>query len=268
MGQAMNIWLGTSGYSYPEWAGGFFPPSLPPARRFSYYARRFPFVELTDCQRLVPTGDLFRHYARMASEEFRFSVLAPNSVTQEQSYRDLHQFRESIGELNGMLKAVIVEFPQSYHHSSANRRWVEIVADTLNGHHIGFEFAHWTWARPDVMPWMERLGTFLVANEASQLMPLNRTLYARIHTRDPEIWKRSAKERLDFEYAEPMLNDWADGLMKASPNCDDAYIVFSNARDLSALANAESFAELLKTRPGLRVIEPSGPPMQKQPTLF
>jgi len=272
----MNIWLGTSAYSYPEWAGGFFPPSLPPARRFQFYSRRFPFVELNDCLRTVPTGELFTHYARMAPEQFRFSVMAPNSVTHELSYRDLHQFREAVAELNGMLKALIVEFPQTFHHSTSARKWVEIVADTLQPHSVGFEFRHWTWARPDVAPWLDRQGAFLVAVDVPDLAALyprglirsGRTIYIRMHARNPEIWKRSAKERLEFDYTEPMLTHWADALTAAAPQCDNAYIIFNNTKDLTGIANAESLAEMLRNRPGLKVMEAAGPPLPTQPSLF
>src|SRR5262249_46482704 len=39
------IWIGTSGYNYPEWKGSFYPADLPAAKMLPYYAARFPTVE-------------------------------------------------------------------------------------------------------------------------------------------------------------------------------------------------------------------------------
>ena len=41
------IWIGTSGYNYPEWKGTFYPVDLPTAKMLPYYAARFPTVEIT-----------------------------------------------------------------------------------------------------------------------------------------------------------------------------------------------------------------------------
>ena len=42
----MKVWVGTSGYSYPDWVGPFYPEGTRPNRMLSYYARQFPLVEL------------------------------------------------------------------------------------------------------------------------------------------------------------------------------------------------------------------------------
>ena len=42
----MAIWVGTSGYNYPEWKGSFYPETLPAAKMLPYYAERFPTVEI------------------------------------------------------------------------------------------------------------------------------------------------------------------------------------------------------------------------------
>src|SRR5262245_21898231 len=40
------MWVGTSGYNYPEWKGSFYPADLPAAKMLGYYAARFPTVEI------------------------------------------------------------------------------------------------------------------------------------------------------------------------------------------------------------------------------
>ena len=49
------IWIGTSGYNYPEWKGSFYPDTLPAAKMLPYYAGHFPTVEINYC--LLYTSD-------------------------------------------------------------------------------------------------------------------------------------------------------------------------------------------------------------------
>ena len=43
---AMQFFVGTSGYSYKEWKGTFYPEKLPASKMFAYYAERFRTVEI------------------------------------------------------------------------------------------------------------------------------------------------------------------------------------------------------------------------------
>ena len=42
----MNLHVGTSGYSYKEWKGSFYPEKLPAKQMLRYYGERFGAVEL------------------------------------------------------------------------------------------------------------------------------------------------------------------------------------------------------------------------------
>ena len=86
------IWIGTSGYNYPEWKGSFYPADLPAAKMLPYYAARFPTVEINYTFYRMPNeklvGGLGRadavalqadaesappHHARQPAEELRRS---------------------------------------------------------------------------------------------------------------------------------------------------------------------------------------------------
>ena len=51
----MRLWIGTAGYAYPAWAGGFYPPGTPQADYLSVYARHFPAVEINSSFYRPPT---------------------------------------------------------------------------------------------------------------------------------------------------------------------------------------------------------------------
>ena len=58
------IWVGTSGYNYPEWKGSFYPAKLAAAKMLPYYAARFPTVEINYTFYRMPTEKLGRPVGR------------------------------------------------------------------------------------------------------------------------------------------------------------------------------------------------------------
>ena len=54
----MQVWIGTSGYSYPDWVGSFYPAGTRPQRMLSHYCRVFPLVELNFTYYRPPTSEM------------------------------------------------------------------------------------------------------------------------------------------------------------------------------------------------------------------
>src|SRR5271166_6657903 len=75
------IWIGTSGYSYPEWKGSFYPPTLPQAKMFAYYAERFPTVEINNTFYRMPDEKLVSGWAAAAPSQFLFTLKVPQRIT-------------------------------------------------------------------------------------------------------------------------------------------------------------------------------------------
>ncbi|MCI0345148.1 MAG: DUF72 domain-containing protein, partial [Chloroflexi bacterium] len=71
-----RLLVGTSGFSYPDWAPRFFPPGTRPADRLAVYASRLPAVELNATFRRRPTVSAIRGWIRATPPEFRFAVKA------------------------------------------------------------------------------------------------------------------------------------------------------------------------------------------------
>ena len=63
------VWVGTSGYNYPEWKGSFYPADLPAAKMLPYYAARFPTVEINYTFYRMPNGKLVSGWAERVHAE-------------------------------------------------------------------------------------------------------------------------------------------------------------------------------------------------------
>ena len=71
------IRIGTSGWSYPSWRGGFYPDGMQPSDFLRFYAERFDTVELNSTGYRLPSEDQFRRWAESVPDGFRFAVKLP-----------------------------------------------------------------------------------------------------------------------------------------------------------------------------------------------
>ena len=72
----MNLYVGTSGYSYKEWKGSFYPEKLPAKEMLSYYSSRLPAVEINNTFYRLPQRSMLENWKEQVPSEFRFSVKA------------------------------------------------------------------------------------------------------------------------------------------------------------------------------------------------
>ena len=87
------IWIGTSGYNYPEWKGSFYPADLPAAKMLPYYAVRFPTVEINYTFYRMPTEKLVAGWAEqirsfLSAEGIKPAASPPTSPAPESTLRN------------------------------------------------------------------------------------------------------------------------------------------------------------------------------------
>src|ERR1700745_3352321 len=72
-----RAYVGTSGFSYPSWRGGFYPADANPTTFLSFYAERFATVELNTTGYRLPAEEQFASWAAQTPDGFRFAVKMP-----------------------------------------------------------------------------------------------------------------------------------------------------------------------------------------------
>src|SRR5436305_2106937 len=81
----MDIWIGTSGYSYSSWVGDFYPAGTKSNKMLAYYGRHFPLVELNFTFYRVPTPEMLRRHAEQTPPGFRFLVKLPQTISHDEA---------------------------------------------------------------------------------------------------------------------------------------------------------------------------------------
>src|ERR1043165_6264670 len=84
----MKLYVGTSGYSYKEWKGSFYPEQIPAAEMLSYYASRLPAVELNNTFYRLPQRTMVESWKTQVPKDFRFSVKAPQRITHFKRWKE------------------------------------------------------------------------------------------------------------------------------------------------------------------------------------
>ena len=77
----MNLHVGTSGYSYKEWKGNFYPEDLPAKEMLAYYSRRLAAVEINNTFYRLPQASMIENWKAQVPADFRFSIKATQRIT-------------------------------------------------------------------------------------------------------------------------------------------------------------------------------------------
>lgn len=269
------IHLGTSGFSFPDWKGSFYPTGIKQGDLLAYYSHFFQAVELNYSYYTMPSAQKTAALARQVPENFLFTIKAHRSMTHEpdlelkQAYRD---FQEGISPLadQGKLGCVLLQFPWKFQYSQANLAHLKELPQLLSGIPLVVEFRHRSWLRSDVEQLLsERELGFCAVDEPELpgLMPpvakvTGNIAYLRFHGRNREKWWHSnnSSERYDYLYSHQELLEWIPKIEKMKATSERTFIFFNNCHGGQAAKNALSMQKILGLRPP--------DPIPRQQSLF
>lgn len=232
MAQA-KILVGTSGFSYKEWLGNFYPPDLPPARMLEYYAERMPTVEINYTFRAMPKAAMLEGWAARTPPSFRFALKAPQRITHFARLRDAREatdtFIERASVMGERLGPALFQLPPDFKLDlPLLRDFLEILKGRIRA---AFEFRNPSWFNDAVMTALENAGAALCIAETEKLAsPLKRTA--------PHVYIRLRKETYD----DAGLDRWVENLTRVATGADEVFVYFkheSSAPDLAARLRAK-----------------------------
>jgi uncharacterized protein YecE (DUF72 family) len=276
----MDVWIGTSGYSYPDWVGSFYPAGTRLQRMLAYYCRVFPLVELNFTYYRPPTAKMLTRLARQTPTKFQFLVKLPRSLSHEEQTHDLNGFQLAVAALKneGKLAGLLCQLPQAAHRTRTHSAWLERLARELGEYRMAVEFRHRSWANSDVTAWLRDQRMDLVAVDVPDLPNLyprglvrsTERIYIRLHSRQGENWYASGADRYDYEYDDWELTEWARALAEQADRAELAYVLFNNCAGGQAANNAIRMRAIVRQHaPLFQIVEPSPESAEGgQPSLF
>jgi uncharacterized protein YecE (DUF72 family) len=254
-----RVLVGTSGYSFADWVGPFYPPGTPPHRFLGYYARNFDVVEVNSTYYRMPAPGMFERMAAKTPPGFRFVVKLNGAMTHEGS-RDPALYREFVDALQplkdaGKYDGLLAQFPGGFRGGADGRAHLDAMRGLLGEEPLFVEFRHDSWLAPDLAPWLRerRLG-FCAVDEPKLpglLPPVTMVTtddaYVRFHGRnDKTWWGREAGDRYDYEYSKGELEEWLKRVRELADQAKRTYLFFNNCHAGQAARNAKLMQELLR----------------------
>jgi uncharacterized protein YecE (DUF72 family) len=114
----MKIHVGTSGYSYKEWKGNFYPEKISPKEMLRFYSQRLGTVEINNTFYRMPTASLLESWAEQVPETFLFAIKAPQVITHVKRLKDVGEesgyFFKTLSVLGGRLGPILFQFPKTF----------------------------------------------------------------------------------------------------------------------------------------------------------
>ena len=255
-----KFWVGTSGFSYPDWVGPFYPPRTRPTAMLLFYARAFPIVELNFTFYRMPTAGAFEHILRRTPDGFQFLVKMTSEVTHAGNGSCLNQFLNALEPLcrAGRMAGVLCQFPQSFHRTRVASSYLRQLANRLAGYPTFVEFRHRSWDTPRLIREMLALHWGLVSVDVPaisslfprRLLSAGPTIYVRFHSRKTANWYAGDKDRYDYLYGRQELDEWLDGIQDLMAETERVYLLFNNCRKGQAAQNAAQVQRILEERFG------------------
>jgi uncharacterized protein YecE (DUF72 family) len=228
------IHVGTSGYSYPEWRGTFYPERIPGAQMLPYYAERFGTVELNNTFYRMPTAKTIAGWDRDTPTGFVFALKAPRRITHDARLRDvgesLRYLLDTAQALGAKLGPLLFQLPPNFRKDPD--RLGGCLALVPPGVRVAFEFRHAAWFDEEVYGILRaRNAALCVADTETGATPLIATAdfgYLRLR---------------DRSYTREELAGWAATVRRAGWR--DAFVYFKHEESGTGPALARELLRLL-----------------------
>ena len=250
-----EIILGTSGYSFADWVGPFYPSGTRRQDMFAHYVQHFSAVELNFTYYRMPSAGTMDTLARRSPAGFQFWVKANGRTTHKQDRQAAQPFLANLQPLAdaGKLAGVLLQFPQAFHRTTASRKYLAAALDDLAGPPLAVEFRHRSWDDPSVLAGLQERHVTLVVPDVPAIAGLysvaptltNTTGYLRLHSRNAHKWYAGAAERYDYNYGEDELREIAETWGELATEMNRLFVFFNNCHHAQAAQNAASFQQII-----------------------
>ena len=165
------IWVGTSGFQYPEWKGKFYPRVIVSEQMLPFYGSHFPTTEVNYTFYRIPAPVVMRRWCLATSQMFRFGLKAPRQITHAR--RLLHckgavkRFVTVALRLKRKLGPILFQLPPFFKKDVARlEKFLKILPARLR---FAFEFRHASWFVDEVYELLRSENAALCIAESEKL---------------------------------------------------------------------------------------------------
>jgi len=167
---SVKAWIGTSGYSYPEWKGNFYPEKMAAKDMLHFYATRFPTVEINNTFYRMPKEDVLKGWADQVPEHFAFVIKASQRITHMKRLKEcgellsyLYRVTATMGPRLGPL---LFQLPPNFKKDVP--RLKGFFDDMPERRRVAVEFRHASWFDDEVFETLRAQGAALCVADTGE----------------------------------------------------------------------------------------------------
>jgi uncharacterized protein YecE (DUF72 family) len=230
----MRVLPGTSGFSYKEWKGSFYPEDLPDSEMLRFYSSRLPAVEINNTFYRMPRASLLESWAEQVPDGFSFALKASQQITHRKRLKDAGEsvlyFLQVATTLGDRLGPVLFQLPPNLKKDLP--RLKDFLAGLPRSFRAAFEFRHASWFDDEVFGALSEAGAALCWAEDEELATPHQSTagwgYLRLRRQD---------------YGEEEVRAWADRIL--GQPWSDAYVFFKHEDEGTGPRLAAKLREIL-----------------------
>ncbi len=170
----MRLLAGTSGFSYKEWVGEFYPEKTQAKAMLAHYATRLPAVEINNTFYRMPNAAAIEGWRGQVPDSFRFAIKAPRRMSHIKRLRDcgaeVRALLTALEDLGPTLGSILVQLPP--HARCDETALAEFLDHFPAGGRVAFEFRNDTWHVPAVFSLLESRNAAVVQSESDETFEL------------------------------------------------------------------------------------------------
>ena len=230
----MNLYVGTSGYSYQAWKGKFYPKDLSDKQMLRFYGERFRTVEINNTFYRMPKASVLEAWAGEVGADFKFVLKASQRITHVQRLKgadeSVSDLLEVVGALKKRLGPLLFQLPPNFKKDVPRLR--EFLALLPRQRRAAFEFRHQSWFDEEVFGLLRDHQAALCISEAEDDLKVPFVATAN--------WGYLRLRRPDYGSAE--LKKWVKRVQKQ--DWQDAFVFFKHEDEGKGPRMAKMFLEL------------------------
>ncbi len=237
---APQIWIGTSGWVYPHWAGIFYPATLRQSQWLAFYSSYFPTVEINRSFYRLPPRHVFEGWRLQTPKNFLFAVKASRYITHMRKLGDpvgpLTTFHSAIEGLGEKCGPILFQLPPFW--KADRQRLSEFLRHLQPGRHYAFEFRHPSWLEDEVLE-------HLKAHQVALAIPDFPGMPRRMALTAPFTYIRFHGGEHGPGYTVEELQLWAERIAAWAQGVE-IYVYFNNDYAGWAIRNAATLWRILE----------------------
>jgi uncharacterized protein YecE (DUF72 family) len=242
-------YIGTSGWSYNEWTGVFYPNSS--TNKLSFYSKLYQTAEVDSSFYAYPSKGLVLGWARYTPDNFVFSLKLPRLLTHEKKLdldhgveADLVRFLSLLKPLmvTGKLGPVLIQLPPSYSFQGDFEKLKGFLEAAPDDVAFAVEFRHPSWLREEVWSYLRGKNVANVIVDEPLLPPDTVVTadfaFVRWHGKGSRPW-------YNYRYSDKELEGWVPKIKEVTSRVKKTYGYFNNHFKGFAVENSLKMMELL-----------------------